>query len=134
MRWAIFILLFIIGAMLTFFYFESKQLAKDIHDPLGFTPNTKLKNKEPIAILLLGVDERPDDPGRSDTMIVMTVNPYNERLTLVSLPRDMYVEIPGREGKDKLNHAYMYGDIPLTTKTIEKLLRIPIDYSIQVNM
>ena len=132
--WTIFLLLFIIGGLLTFFYFESKQLANDIHDPLGFTSNTKLKNKEPVAILLLGVDERPDDPGRSDTMIVMTINPYTERLTLVSLPRDMYVDIPNRDGKDKLNHAYIYGGIPLTTKTIENVLRIPIDYAVQVNM
>ncbi len=136
-KWFAIILLLLVvatSAVVGLVYYESQKLARGIHDPLDMESNVNLKNQEPMAMLLLGVDERPDDAGRSDTMIVAVANPQNERLTLLSLPRDLYVTIPGYDRKDKLNHAYAKGGIPLTVETVENVLDIPIDYAVQVNM
>lgn len=66
-----------------------------------------------------------NDVGRTDTMIVATVNPKNSQIKLVSIPRDTYVEIVGRSKKDKINHAYAFGSASKTIATVEKLLDIP---------
>ncbi|QKG85683.1 LytR family transcriptional regulator [Kroppenstedtia pulmonis] len=89
---------------------------------------------DPVSILLLGVDERKYDKGRSDTMIVMTVNPRQKTIKLTHIPRDTYVTIPGKPGKDKINHAYAFGGAELAKETAEGFLDIPIDYYIKVNM
>lgn len=93
-----------------------------------------LEEKNPISVLLLGVDEREDDRGRSDTMIVLTINPTDNSTKMVSIPRDTYTEIVGLDKLDKINHAYAFGGIDMSLDTTEKLLDIPIDYVVQLNM
>lgn len=90
--------------------------------------------QDPFSVLLLGVDEREDDRGRSDTMVVLTVNPETQSTKMVSIPRDTYTEIIGRGTTDKINHAYAFGGIEMSMNTTENLLDIPIDYVVQVNM
>ena len=85
-------------------------------------------------MLVLGVDERKGDAGRSDTIIVLTVNPKTKSSTMVSIPRDTYTEIIGKGKMDKINHAYAFGGIEMSMHTVENLLDIPIDYVVQVNM
>ncbi len=92
------------------------------------------QNQDPFSILLLGVDERKNDVGRSDTMIVMTVNPNKQSINMLSLPRDTRTDIVGHGTVDKMNHAYAYGGIPMTIKTVEGFLDIPIDYYVKMNM
>ncbi|QHJ70541.1 LytR family transcriptional regulator [Planococcus halotolerans] len=94
----------------------------------------KLNEKDPFSVLLLGVDEREGDRGRSDTMVVLTVNPDDKTTKMVSIPRDTYTEIVGRGIMDKINHAYAFGGIEMSMATVENLLDIPIDYVVQVNM
>ena len=96
--------------------------------------NITFQNQDPFSILLLGVDERKNDVGRSDTMIVMTVNPNKQSIKMLSLPRDTRTEIVGHGTSDKMNHAYAYGGIPMTINTIEEFLDIPIDYYVKMNM
>lgn len=79
------------------------------------------------TVLILGVDDRKDSKGRSDTVLVGAVHPKERVLTLISLPRDTLVEIPGR-GYDKLAHAYAYGGTELALATVERMLDIPIDH------
>ena len=93
-----------------------------------------LSNKEPFSVLMLGVDERKGDRGRSDTMIVMTVNPNEENTHMLSIPRDTRTEIVGRGTEDKINHAYAFGGVEMAMNTVENFLDIPIDYFIKVNM
>lgn len=93
-----------------------------------------VKSKDPVSFLLLGVDERGNDSGRSDTMIVITSNPKTDTMKMVSIPRDTYTVIQGREKKDKINHAYAFGGIELASDTVSSLLNIPIDYIIEINM
>lgn len=85
------------------------------------TPENKI-----INFLLLGVDERKNDIGRSDTIIVLSVNMAKQRIGLISVPRDSRVDL-GKYGKDKINHAYAYGGVNLVKNTIEKELNLKID-------
>jgi LCP family protein required for cell wall assembly len=99
---------------------------------------------EPFNMVLLGVDERDgdDDPPRSDTTIVVHVDPKNKRVTMMSIPRDVLVHIPGF-GNDKMNAAYPLGEahedeIPgggptLVAQTIEANFNIPIHYYATIN-
>ena len=88
--------------------------------------------KDKINVLVLGVDEREDDVGRSDTAFVLTIDTVNKKATMLSIPRDSRVKIAGL-GWDKLNHAYAFGGSKLSKSTVENLLGIPIDYTVIVS-
>lgn len=110
-----------------------------IYEPIRETSEKReekitLEEKEPFSVLLLGVDERTNDRGRSDTMIVLTVNPNTESIEMVSIPRDTRTEIIGKGIEDKINHAYAFGGVEMAIATVENFLDIPIDYYVQVNM
>lgn len=90
--------------------------------------------KQPFSALILGVDKREGDSGRSDTMIVLTVNPTLGTMKMLSIPRDTYTDIVGKNKKDKINHAYAFGGMEMSVKTVEGLLGIPIDYAATINM
>lgn len=99
-------------------------------------PPEVLTNK--VNILLLGVDDKDrENPGdntrRSDTMMVASISPQDGTISLLSLPRDTQVNIPGRKGYDKLNHAYAYGGPQLTQTTVEQFLQIPINYYVVID-
>lgn len=85
-----------------------------------------------INVLVLGVDERGDDVGRSDTAFVVTIDTNKKAATVLSIPRDTRVKIPGHKW-DKLNHAYAYGGTKLSQRAVEDLLGIPINYTVKVN-
>lgn len=93
-----------------------------------------LEQKDPFSVLILGVDERKGDRGRSDTIIVLTINPINNSVKMLSIPRDTRTEIIGKGFEDKINHAYAFGEVPMAMDTVENFLDIPIDYFVQINM
>jgi polyisoprenyl-teichoic acid--peptidoglycan teichoic acid transferase len=92
------------------------------------------EKKEPFAVLMLGVDERQGDKGRSDTIIALAVNPAKNSIKMLSIPRDTRTEIVGRGTQDKINHAYAFGGVEMSMDTVESFLNIPIEYYIKVNM
>lgn len=99
----------------------------------------KLKDKQPINVLLLGTDTGAlgrSYKGRTDTIMMMTVNPKQGKTTIVSLPRDMKVNLPdyADESPAKINAAYTYGGVKETIKTIQKYYQVPIDGYLLVNM
>lgn len=78
-------------------------------------------------ILLIGTDARStDEDGRSDSMIILSINSKNNRIVMTSILRDSYVEIPGH-GSNRINAAYSYGQEALLIQTIEQNFKIPID-------
>ena len=84
-------------------------------------------------ILLIGVDARDNSfSGRSDSMMVCSINKKTNTITLLSLMRDLYVEIEGY-GNNKLNASYAFGGTRLLNKTIEKNLGIRIDHDVIIN-
>lgn len=100
---------------------------------------------EPLTILLMGVDmdqaTRGGDweGGRSDSMILVTINPQTKSTTMMSLTRDIMVEIAEANGEstgtvEKLNHSYSYGQAPMAIATVEKMMDIDINRYIEINM
>jgi LCP family protein required for cell wall assembly len=97
-----------------------------------------------VTILLLGLDYRDWDAGngasRSDTMILLTLDPLAKTAGVLSIPRDMWVAIPGFK-HGKINTAYYLGDaykLPgggpgLAVKTVEQFLGVPINYYAQID-
>ena len=84
-------------------------------------------------ILLIGIDARGDsNAGRSDTMIILSINDKAKTITMTSLLRDCYVAIPGR-GNNRLNAAHAYGGAALLMQTIELNFGIHIDGFARVN-
>ena len=96
----------------------------------------------PINVLLLGMDDRPDKSGLSltDTMIVLTLDPQSSTAGMLSLPRDLWVNIPGYNTAAKLNMAHSMGersadgDGPqLVMDTVSNFIGQPIEYYVRVN-
>lgn len=100
--------------------------------------STLSKLPEPFAgvtrmhLVLIGADERPHDVGRSDTLMVMWINPALKRAAIMSIPRDLKTAIPGH-GTTKINAAFAYGGAKLTTATVEQLLGVTVDGYLKVN-
>ncbi|GAB6056118.1 LCP family protein [Methanobacterium movens] len=91
------------------------------------------ESSERINILLLGSDDRTGQMrGNTDSMSVLSIDKNTTEVSLLSIPRDTRVDIPGR-GVDKINSAYPYGDIDTTIETVENFLDIRIDYYILVD-
>src|SRR5829696_8593597 len=90
---------------------------------------------EPENILILGSDERasePGDPGRSDTTMLLRLDPDRNAIALMSIPRDLKVEIPGY-GTEKFNGAYTYGGPKLTLQVVKELTGLPINHVVNVD-
>ncbi|MFJ8355601.1 LytR family transcriptional regulator [Bacillus paramycoides] len=120
-------------------YSSVSKTLEEVHKPLKRDQNNnkvgeKISNSEPVSILLLGADERGEDKGRSDSLMVITLNPTNNSMKTVSIPRDTYTEIVGKGKSDKINHAYAFGGVDMSVATVEKFLNVPINYYIEVNM
>ncbi|MCS6843244.1 MAG: LCP family protein [Caldilineales bacterium] len=99
--------------------------------------------RQRITVLLLGVDQRPDDPSppRTDNMMVVTADLTTGRVGIISLPRDLFVPIPGFDRSGKINTAYVVGESnkypggggALAMRTVSELLGYPIDYYVKIN-
>ncbi|MED3963956.1 LytR family transcriptional regulator [Niallia taxi] len=133
------ILLIGIGAYVYTVFNSLSNAVDSMHKPVDRettkrTETLNLEQQEPFSVLMLGVDERDGDSGRSDTMIVMTVNPEKKSVKMLSIPRDTRTEIVGHGTTDKINHAYAFGGVAMSMDTVENFLDIPIDYYMQINM
>lgn len=98
--------------------------------------------KDPFVVLLMGTDGRSAETHnwRPDVLMLAAINPQNESIKIISIPRDTYVEIANTNGiKDKINaaasHAYIKEINPVQNvrETVENLFHIPIDYYAKVN-
>src|SRR5207247_2633498 len=101
-----------------------KDTANQMHEAVKLDtphekPNISQNNSQPISILLMGVDERTGDRGRSDTLIAMTLNPQKKTMQMISIPRDTRTEIIGHGTTDKINHAYAFGGPKMSIETVE---------------
>ena len=98
--------------------------------------------KERVNLLILGIDQRPGESGpwRTDTMMVISIDPQSKSAGLLSIPRDLWVEIPG-VGMERINTAHVYGDLnqvpgggpSLAKKTVQYNLGEPIHYYVRAN-
>lgn len=97
-----------------------------------------------VNILLMGIDQRlsEEGPWRTDTMILIMVDPTTHRAGMLSLPRDLWVEIPDYNVYDRINTAHFRGDADnypggggpaLAVKTVQNFLGLKVDYFVEVN-
>ncbi|MEA2278491.1 MAG: polyisoprenyl-teichoic acid--peptidoglycan teichoic acid transferase [Solirubrobacteraceae bacterium] len=92
---------------------------------------------KPQTILVLGSDRRfvdikQDNPARSDTIMLVRLDPSKDATAVMSIPRDLKAAIPGH-GETKINAAYSFGGPALAVKTVRNLLHIPINHVVNVN-
>ena len=141
MRWGrLFLLLVVLAVLLTSVFWGSVWVYTNIiHAPEKkvvaadsvIEKDEKLNKR--INVLLLGIDDgdsEADDsePKRTDAMIIASFDPEAHKISLLSLPRDTMVILPGHTQYEKLNSAYTYGGVAMAKQTIANLLRIPIHY------
>ena len=112
--------------------------------PVGGPTPEPWDGAERVTLLVMGLDYRDwesgDGPPRTDTMILLTLDPVNRSAGMLSIPRDLWVNIPGFE-YGKINTAYQLGEafkLPgggpgLAMETVEELLGVPIDFYAQID-
>ncbi|MET1250303.1 LCP family protein [Sporolactobacillus sp. STCC-11] len=124
------------GGYVWWMYHSVAATAGNMYETSGGKGNHQaVSQKKAISLLLLGVDERKGDRGRSDTMIATTLNPTTKTMQMISIPRDTRTEIVGRGTIDKINAAYAYGGTKMAEDTAEKFIGdIPFDFYIKINM
>ncbi|MCD6576972.1 MAG: LCP family protein [Anaerolineaceae bacterium] len=91
-----------------------------------------LPPEDQVNILLLGSDWRPNSGYRTDVILLASINKKEATVSLISFPRDLWVEIPGIQ-KGRINTAMGYGGFPLLKATFEHNFAIPIDYYMMTN-
>jgi len=109
-------------------------------DPLTVAPPLNLNTILPwdrsrvVTVLLMGIDRRPSQNGRArtDTMLVMRLDPTTRSAGMLSVPRDLWVDIPGR-GRARVNSAYFYGGGELAKLTIASNLGVQVDYYLVID-
>lgn len=118
-------------------YQGSQKMADSMYSPIEREKKQKsLAASEPISILILGIanDAKRKTDFRANTIMVATLNNQLNKATLVSIPRDSFVEIVGADYEDKINHAHSIGGPEMMMDTVEKFLDIPIHHYVAVNM
>ena len=123
-------------------YLAFRRGVKDANkrlDPLAaraLTPQDGLMLSNPSNTLVLGVDvgskSRQGTQGRSDSIVLVRTDPDHHRIALVSIPRDLRVEIL-RHGEQKINAAYAFGGATLAIKTVERVTGLPINHVVVVD-
>lgn len=110
--------------------------------PEGVVQIPDWQGTERINILALGIDQREDEQGpwRTDTMILASVDPVARTAVLLSIPRDLWVTIPGFR-EERINNAHFLGDAfdypgggpALAKKTVQHFLGVPVHYYVRIN-
>jgi len=128
---------------------QYKKMTREWYQPLAEEPRTQIqahtpeqqlevkqqpaadvlpapKPLKPFTLLLIGTDSRDGEKARADTMMLAVIRPADQKAYLLSIPRDSYMEIPGR-GFDKVNHAMAFGGPKLLKASLEQFFAVKID-------
>lgn len=129
------IFIFIVSAIVGVFLAVSNFFGSDNErksSQLNSGNETKIVATDKMTVMIMGVDERSDDVGRSDTLMIATIDPKKDTVSLLSIPRDTRVHM-GKYGWDKINAAYAYGGRKLTQNTVENFLDADIEHYVLIN-
>ncbi len=102
---------------------------------LSLNDISRWQGSERVNILLMGIDQRPDEDSestRTDTLILLSVDPQSGNAGMMSIPRDLYVPLPNR-GQDRINTAHVYGGPRLAMQAVEYNFGIPVHHFARVN-
>jgi LCP family protein required for cell wall assembly len=84
-----------------------------------------------ITVVAMGLTQRTSEPARTDTLLAMDIDPSTHHINMLSVPRDLWVNVPGSSlGNEKLADAYAIGGPKLAAYTLERDLGIPVDYTV----
>lgn len=146
-KWILSILTIILLAVAgwgTYLYAQYKGSIDDIQKSAKISKTRNVSNLiargKPFSVLVMGTDvgelNRNDREGLTDSMMLVTINPKTDKVTMMSIPRDIMTAIPGYEDSfpQKLNAAYAYGGVGATMKAVQNYLNVPIDSYALVNM
>lgn len=122
---------------------NTTDFVRNTYSGLGFGGELAAKEIRPINILLLGTDARASDGdiARTDSIILLSINPETHAIGMISMPRDLWVPIPGYDYTTKINVAYKIGEeenypgggSQLAMDTISSFIGRPIDYYVRIN-
>lgn len=149
LKWIVLLCLIIligIGWYVSNAYFKVQETANNIQHKIEGRDKSDLRDKavsiqdkDAVSVALFGVDANEErlsagDKGRSDSIILLSINPKKNKTVMVSIPRDTYSEMVGKDTQEKIAHAYAYGGAKMAVQSVEKLMNVPIDYYATVNM
>ena len=143
LRWTLAVVLMsgvTVGGAVAYYVWNRLERITTTNDPNLKAADQQLEQvidpaTQPAVALVLGYDKRygsGNARGHSDTLMLIRVDPRTKVLSLLSLPRDLYVHIDGL-GSRKINDAYAYGGAPLAIKTVSQVLGVKINYYVPVN-
>ena len=130
--------LLVVAVVIALFGAGAYMLAGAAYEKLNFkeiasVSDLPMEQDGVVNVLLIGNDSRENgEDGRSDAMILLSISRKTKSIYMTSLLRDMYVEIPGRDG-NRLNAAYSFGGAELLMETIEQNFDIPVNRYVLVN-
>lgn len=137
------ILLVLIVAAAIFVFTKLHSLNNSINEPLD-RDHSQLRQKaakegDPMTVVLYGIDDdaerQQENLGqRSDSIVLMSINPEDKKTVMVSVPRDTRAKIVGHGTTEKINHAYAYGGPKMAVNSLEELMDVPVDHYIAINM
>ncbi|HBU9596295.1 TPA: LCP family protein [Staphylococcus aureus] len=134
------LLVVIIGIYL---FIKIKDLNDSVNSPLERSHSELRKNPakegDPMTVVLYGIDsdsqrQQENSVQRSDSIVLMSINPEDKKTVMVSIPRDTRAKIVGKNTTEKINHAYAYGGPDMAVKSLEKLMDVPVDHYVSINM
>jgi len=132
----LFIFIIAIGAGYFYSLYNKMDTVKIDTSHLSITPKEELKEYESHEsiknIVLYGIDAEEGQAGRSDSIMIATIDPIHNKVKVTSIMRDSYVNIP-EHGMDKINHAYAYGGAPLAIRTLNENFGLNIEDFVSVN-
>lgn len=113
---------------------EIASLENEIRDNMEKNQTEILKHKDVLNVLLIGSDTRKvGQGGRSDAMILVSINKKNQHIAVTSILRDIYLKIPGYKQSNRINAAYAYGGASLLMDTIEQNFKISVDKYVAID-
>ncbi len=109
---------------------SNARVPADVEAALARSPGAMTSNA--VNILFIGSDQRPGEPARADTLLLMRVDAANRSISQLSIPRDTLADIPGY-GEGKINSAYAYGGPALQIEAVQELTGLPVHHYVELD-
>ncbi|MGV3095043.1 LCP family protein [Staphylococcus borealis] len=136
-------LLILVAVVVGYLFIKLKSLNDSVNTLLNRSHSelrkTSTKEGDPMTVVLYGIDSdsqraKENSGQRSDSIVLMSINPDEKKTVMVSVPRDTRAKIVGHGTTEKINHAYAYGGPDMAVKSLEHLMGVPVDHYISINM